>query len=72
MRIIFTEGPLDVLLIRTILVKTFKWNDVTRNMDFPIIRSQFQKLLVENQLDGVIRIVRRCDREDDRETIVIN
>jgi len=71
MRIIFTEGPLDVLLIRTILVKTLKWNDVTRNMNFSIVRSQFQKLLVENQLDGVIRIVRRCDREDDRETIVI-
>lgn len=63
MRIIFTEGPLDVLLIRSILVKVFCLEDITRSDYASSIRRHFRNLLINFQVDGVIRIVRTPNNE---------
>ncbi|WP_297464421.1 hypothetical protein, partial [Thermococcus sp.] len=67
MRIVFTEGPLDVLLLRSILVKMFRLEDATRSEDASLIRRHFRNLLIRLQADGIIRIVRKSNGE----TIVI-
>ncbi|AHL23065.1 MULTISPECIES: hypothetical protein [Thermococcus] len=63
MKIIFTEGPLDVLLIRSILVKVFCLEDITRSDYASPIRRHFRNLLINFQVDGVIRIVRTPNDE---------
>lgn len=63
MRIIFTEGSLDVLLLRSILVKVFDLKDVTRSDHASQIRRHFRNLLIDFQADGIIRIVKTPNNE---------